>query len=81
MSMSQKDYQAIAAILAAERELAATRPSAYAGRIDAIDHITRDLADLMAADNSRFDRGRFYAAAGLDPKFPGFPSGTFQAGS
>lgn len=80
MSMSQKDYKAIAAILTETRRLAEAKTVQYGPR-QAIDHITRELADLMAADNSRFDRGRFYAAAGLDPKFPGFPSGTFQAGS
>lgn len=57
--MSKKDYQAIAAIL-------------YRNRTQETDHgsearsvasmIARDLADMMSANNPRFDRARFIQA-------------------
>ena len=72
--MTKQDYIKIAAILAATREWGRDRANVQ----PTIDHITRELAGVMAAGNPRFDRQRFCDAAGLDPNFPGFPSGTFQ---
>lgn len=59
--MTRQDYEAIAAILARTRTWASGP-----GAVAALNHITSDLADLMAAGNPRFDRQRFEAAAGMD---------------
>jgi hypothetical protein len=60
--MTAKDFRAIAAILAEARTWAGAR----AGRLATIDHITRELADVMASGNTSFDRERFYGAAGME---------------
>lgn len=61
MAMSRKHYEQIAAEIAEARNL----------RIDtgervAIDIVAARLANVFAADNPRFDRGRFLAAAMKD---------------
>lgn len=68
--MTRKDYIAVARIIADQREKAldtTTGPSCAEGW--AVLEATRDMAVQMAdhfrADNSRFDRGRFYAACGI----------------
>jgi hypothetical protein len=63
--MSKKDYIAIAAILAETRTWARDR-APFASTQPTIDHITRELADVMAAGNTRFDRERFCKAAGME---------------
>lgn len=76
--MTRTDYIQIAAILTETRGWARDRANTQ----PTIDHITRELADLMAASNPHFDRKRFYAATGMEPRnFPGFPSGTFKGQS
>lgn len=58
--MSRKDYIAAARLIADEVEAADTAAT------PALERIARGLADLFAADNGRFDRGRFYFACALD---------------
>jgi predicted secreted Zn-dependent protease len=58
--MSKQDYITIAATLSNAR----TCPNCTSAQAT-IDHITRELADLMASGNTRFDRERFYEAAGM----------------
>ena len=60
--MTAKDFRAIAAILNETRTWARGRANAQ----PTIDHITRELASLMASGNPRFDCGRFCAAAGMN---------------
>jgi hypothetical protein len=60
--MTAKDFRAIAATLSEARTLAQSGASTQA----AIDYITRELADVMASGNPRFDRERFYGAAGME---------------
>jgi hypothetical protein len=70
--MSKKDYQAIARTLF---EIGATARAEYdaghdtshnaerlAGRLDAVESMRGALADILAADNPRFDRARFIEA-------------------
>ena len=59
--MSKKLYERTAAVLLAEtavttRDLAARRT---------VENITYSLADIFAQDNPRFDREKFYEAAGM----------------
>ena len=59
--MTKKDYIAIAKVLAAHRMRRPTDDSD--GRIaDRLDDVTEAFADMLAADNPRFDRVRFLAA-------------------
>jgi predicted secreted Zn-dependent protease len=61
VTMTKQDYIAIAAILSNAR----TCPNCTSAQ-PTIDHITRELADVMASGNTRFDRERFYGAAGME---------------
>lgn len=61
--MTRKDYILIAAALNAAR-------SSYEERLgtvynNGIDNAADRIADSLARDNARFDRGRFLAAAGV----------------
>lgn len=58
--MTLRDYVAIAAVLADSRSHVFTN-----GRNDVHATIALKLADMMAADNPRFDRKRFLAACGV----------------
>lgn len=63
MSMTKKDYQAIARAIYAER--VAWEPSDASEQVHAyraLEEVTSALADVMAADNPRFDRARFVEA-------------------
>lgn len=64
--MTRKDYVKVAAVLAdaATRETRDDRPD-DPGRAPIVAELAHDLAELMAADNPRFDRARFLAAAGV----------------
>lgn len=57
--MTKKDYVKIA------ETLAANRPVAFPAAIGAWEKLVRDMADMLKADNSRFDRERFTLACGL----------------
>ena len=65
MSLSKKNYEAVAAVLAGSKrtgpELDGWDLGYEAHRINIAD----DLADYFAADNPRFDRARFLKACGL----------------
>jgi hypothetical protein len=58
--VTRKDYEAIASCIRGERE-GWSQPEP---RI-AVSRIARHLAEIMAADNPRFDRKRFLAACGV----------------
>jgi hypothetical protein len=58
--MTRRHYIAVAALLAGERALARH----HVVELRVVDNLTLSLADLFKADNARFDRERFYAAAG-----------------
>ncbi len=58
--MTRQDYIKIADVLRAEREAATMRAATQA-----VDNITRRMAGLLASDSPRFDRERFYSAAGM----------------
>ena len=55
--MTRKDYQLIAAVL--------NKFTSEQGDVVERDAMGYDLADALAADNPRFDRGRFLVAAGV----------------
>ena len=59
--MSRKDYEAIAAAIRRTVE-SDGRPIA----IIALTTAAERIADVLAADNSRFDRTQFLAAAGVE---------------
>lgn len=62
--MTRKDYQKIAAAIAATRTIynGIVQPGCTATLEEALDTVSLRLADLLAADNPNFDRARFYAA-------------------
>jgi hypothetical protein len=69
--MSRKHYVAVAAMLAGEYAMAHHavnngQPHDGKTQLRTLDNVTRSLADMFKQDNSRFDRGRFYTAAGSD---------------
>ncbi len=56
--MTKKDYQAIARVIYSVRKRAAVRQDS--GALDAlIADVADGLADVLAADNPRFNRDRF----------------------
>lgn len=59
--MTRKDYELIAAALA-RANMTATRESLSAKTIALVAY---ELADKLATDNPRFQRGRFLAACGV----------------
>ena len=66
-NMTRKDYIAIAAAFKAQQPVSTCDADKHA-------QYTQDVcavADVLAADNPRFDYGRFYAAAGFVQKSPG----------
>lgn len=64
--MSRKDYQKFADLFAGEFALARHRNDATA--VLQIRHIVASSGDIFAQDNPRFQRERFYTAAGFhDP--------------
>ncbi len=58
--MTRKDYVRLAAGL-----LTARLEAADAAEERGVERATRRLADALAGDNGRFDRERFYSAAGM----------------
>jgi len=58
--MTRKDYVAIARAIYEARERTSTTPGAGYG----LSMVTVTLANELAADNPRFDRRRFFEAAG-----------------
>ena len=66
MSLSTKDYSAIAAILAGDLAVSTTKLERRKVR-----YITYSLADYFKQTNARFDREQFYLAVGLSAFVPG----------
>lgn len=66
--MSRKDYTALAEAirLTVEEARAIGDRTALGG----VRILGRRVADVLAADNPRFDRARFLAAAGIDTEVP-----------
>lgn len=64
---SRQDFVAIAnAIKAAQADVIGKEPKkAHADMLDGISLAAEHIADELASDNSRFDRGRFLAACGV----------------
>jgi hypothetical protein len=63
--MTKKDYVAIAAVMNCIYD--ATVDTDYArGTRNTRDTLSRQLADLMARDNPKFDRARFLTACGVN---------------
>jgi hypothetical protein len=58
--MTQKDYIALAAIIANARRLSRAPHNWTAAEV--IDNISDNLTDMLASDNPRFSRVRFEAA-------------------
>lgn len=60
-------FEKVAAVLAGERALMSALADEHASRtaVQAITNVTLSVADAFAQDNPRFDRVRFYAAAGI----------------
>ena len=58
--MTRKDYKAIAAALYA---LVGASPPPRAREMGAFLDVVRSISDVMAEDNPRFDRARFFEAA------------------
>lgn len=60
--MSRRHYRRVAEILAAQY----AETVAGSAERQMVVSIATDLADMFAADNSRFDRRQFYGAVGID---------------
>lgn len=56
--MTKKDFEAIAEVMRDARRQLDCDP----GCVDAMDYISRGLADVCAENNGRFDRARFLRA-------------------
>jgi hypothetical protein len=61
-SKNVHDYESIAAILAAEISVNRHNPDV----VMAVRNIVLSIADMYRRDSSRFNRSRFYRAAGLE---------------
>lgn len=60
--MTRKDYELIARAFTLARPIAPPRNSILRAAHYTLDEVARHLADGLASDNPRFDRGRFLAA-------------------
>lgn len=63
--MTRKDYVAIAAALKAARMNTYTSGAVVQTHLHAVNSTAAQIADVMARDNPRFDRGRFLKACGV----------------
>lgn len=62
MSMSKKDYEAIARVIRVNRRYAVASPEAKT----VIDDVARDLSVTFGSANERFDREKFLAACEVE---------------
>jgi hypothetical protein len=62
MTSTARDYESIAAVLAAEIAVNRHNPDV----VMAVRNIVLSIADVYRRDSSRFNRSRFYRAAGLE---------------
>lgn len=60
--MTKKDYQAIAGAIYRLRSRGELNPVAVEVRTETLRDVRNELADILAADSPRFDRGRFLEA-------------------
>ena len=69
MSMSRKDYEAIARAIEYVHGTAEILPKLHKEKVVGIRHgaadAARRIADYLASDNPRFDRSRFLRACGI----------------
>lgn len=65
--LTRKHYVKVAAILKAEGDQYGSRITDRAEGTAAVESVTKALAGVFAADNPRFDRGKFLQAAGVQP--------------
>ena len=65
MSLSKKNYEAVAELLRTQVIPGPDESVEEQTWNDAVEVIASDLAGYFAADNPRFDRGRFLKACGL----------------
>lgn len=63
--MSRKHYQAMAEALKNERQYIDSTDAPRSPRLSQWSRDVQAVADVFAADNGRFDRGRFERACGL----------------
>jgi hypothetical protein len=63
--MTKKDYILIAALLAEVRSRYAPLPNKSVSAAKVLADVTTGIADILARDNPRFDRARFFEACGL----------------
>lgn len=63
--MTRKDYEKIAAIFRVNRDKSQPCTGFVRGWNCAGQALAQDIADMLAADNHRFDRARFLKACGL----------------
>ncbi len=61
--MTRKDYVAIARAISDQRN--AYQPNWDPNLFRALNDVSRELANILQADNARFDRARFLAACGV----------------
>jgi len=63
--MTRKDYNAIAGAIRETLEIvnATAEAGDIAAMVWAVERTAREIATVLAADNGRFDRGRFITAA------------------
>ena len=70
--MTRKDYEAFAAMLAAQREsvsndmLTTGNGASWAAAMGTLDSVTLEMAKIFAASNPRFNRERFLNASGFN---------------
>lgn len=63
--MTRKDYELIARAFTLARPIAPPTTPVLRAAHGATDALARELGDLLALDNPRFDRGRFLKACGV----------------
>ena len=64
--MTKKDYAQFANMVSVFRKLALSEPKSDLGYIVACNDFAFSIADVMQADNPRFDRERFLKACGIE---------------
>jgi hypothetical protein len=63
--MTKKDYVLIAALLAEIRSRYGPLPNKSVSAARVLADVTTGIADILARDNPRFNRTRFFEACGL----------------
>lgn len=63
--MSRKDYCAIASAISASRPMEGEDSASGKAYLFALQTAAENIADILAKENERFDRGRFLKACGF----------------